>query len=71
MSDIETILKAIQLYDEMHPRPSSVNQLQACELLGKSHPTVRKMIRTGVIKLNECGDIPISEIDRVLAPRVA
>ncbi|MBN8285470.1 helix-turn-helix domain-containing protein [Zoogloea sp.] len=53
------------------PRPPHVTQVQACEMLGMSHPTVRKMIRTGKIKLNDAGLIPIVEIDRVLQPRNA
>lgn len=51
------------------PRPLHVTQVQACEMLGMSHPTVRKMIRTGKIKLNDAGLIPIVEIDRVLQPK--
>lgn len=70
-NEIEIALKAVQLYAEMHPRPPHVNQLQAGEMLGLSHVTVRKMIRSGVIRTNEVGMIPISEIDRVLAPRAA
>lgn len=53
------------------PRPLHVTQVQAREMLGLSHPTVRKMIRTGKIKLNDAGLIPIVEIDRVLQPRAA
>ena len=59
---------AVQLYAEMHPRPPHVNQQQASEMLGLSHVTVRKMIRAGTIKMNGAGQIPISEIDRVLRP---
>lgn len=64
---IETAVKAVQIYAETHPRPPHVTQKQACEMLGKSHVTVRKMVRLGLIKLNKFGDIPITEIDRVLA----
>lgn len=70
MSEIEIALKAIQLYAEQHPRPSHVNQLQAAQMLGVSHVTVRKLIRAGEIKMNAIGQIPIVEIDRALAPRV-
>lgn len=52
---------------EARPRPSQVTQEQAAEMLGLSHVTVRKLIRSGKIKLNGCGRIPVSEIDRVLA----
>lgn len=71
MSDLETAIKAVQLYAEMHPRPPHVNQQQAAEMLHLSHVTVRKLIRSKVIKTNEAGQIPISEIDRVLQPRSA
>lgn len=71
MSDLETAIKAVQLYAEMHPRPPHVNQQQAAEMLRLSHVTVRKLIRSKVIKTNEAGQIPISEIDRVLQPRAA
>ena len=66
---VDIAFKAIQLYAESHPRPSHVNQQQACELLGFSHPTVRKMIRTGTLRMNAAGMIPISEIDRAIAPK--
>lgn len=66
MDSVEIALKAIQLYHEMHPRPSQVSQGQAAEMLGRSHCTVRRMIRAGVIRMNACGMIPTSEIDRVL-----
>ena len=66
---IETAVKAVQIYAETHPRPPHVTQSQAAQMLGKCNLTVRRMIRAGVIKLNSCGDIPITEIDRVLAAR--
>ena len=53
---IEVAAKAVQIYAESHPRPLHVNQLQAAQMLNKSHVTVRKMIRAGVIRLNDCGD---------------
>lgn len=65
---LEIARLAVQLYAEMHPRPPHVNQQQAADMLHLSHVTVRKMIRAGTIKTNEAGLIPISEIDRVLAP---
>lgn len=71
MSDIEIALKAVQLYAEMHPRPPHVTQTQAADMIGMSRETIRKMIRQGRISTNEAGMIPISEIDRVLAPKAA
>ncbi len=63
---LQTALKAVQLYAELHPRPSHVTQTQAAELLGLSVSTVRKLVRSGTLKLNACGLIPISEIDKAL-----
>jgi hypothetical protein len=71
LSPVDIALKAVQIYAETHPRPPHVTQKQACKMLGLSHPTVRSMMRSGAIKLNECGLIPITEIDRVLAAKAA
>jgi hypothetical protein len=71
MSEIEMAIKAVQIYADMHPRPPHVTQVQAAEMIGLSRETIRKMIRTGKLKMNEVGMIPISEIDRVLAPKAA
>jgi hypothetical protein len=62
-------LTAIRLYADTHPRPTHVNQAQAGEMLGLSHVTVRRLIRAGEIRLNQCGLIPIEEIDRARAAR--
>lgn len=64
---LEIAIKAVQLYAESHPRPSHVTQTQAAEMLGISRWTVRRMIEAGTLKLNRCGLIPVSQIDRVLA----
>jgi excisionase family DNA binding protein len=64
---LQTALKAVQLYAELHPRPSQVTQTQAAELLGLSVSTVRKLVRSGTLKLNACGLISISEIDKALS----
>lgn len=71
MTALETAIQAVRIYAETHPRPAHVNQKQAAEMLGLSHVTVRKMIRTGEIRMNAAGMIPIVEIDRVLEPRAA
>lgn len=60
---------AVQRYAEMHPRPVQVTQTQAADMLGLCIHTVRKLIKNGSIRLNECGLIPISEVDNVLASR--
>jgi hypothetical protein len=39
----------------------------AAQMLSVSEPTVRKLIRAGKIRLNQCGLVPITEIDRALA----
>lgn len=55
--------RAVQLYAETHPRPIEVTQKTAGQMLGRSEPTIRKLIKTGAIKLNKGGLIPITEID--------
>jgi hypothetical protein len=50
-------------------RPASVTQTEAARMLKKSPPTIRKMVRAGVFKLNSLGNIPIEQIDEALMPR--
>lgn len=69
--DLETAIKAVEIYAARHPRPSHVTQKQAAEMTGRSEPTIRKMVRAGIFSLNEFGLIPIVEIDRALAKRAA
>lgn len=52
---------------EARPRPSSVTQKQAAEMLGVSHPTLTKLVRSGKLKLNGLGQIPVAQIDKLLA----
>lgn len=70
MSDIEMIerivKRAVLEAIESHPRPSHVNQITAAEMLEVSPATVSRLVHSGKLKLNDCGKIPISEIDRVL-----
>jgi DNA-binding Lrp family transcriptional regulator len=70
MSELDIARKDVQMYAETHPRPSQVTQKQAAEMLGLSEKTISNMVRTGRIKLNNLGYIPITEIDRVLEPTV-
>lgn len=63
MTEFGIALRAVQLYAEMHPRPTQVNQRQAAEMLGVSDRTIRNMIRRGTIKLNKCGLIPVEQVD--------
>jgi hypothetical protein len=60
---------AVRLYAETHPRPVQVTQTQAAEILGVSTRTVRRYIRTGHLKLNGCGYLPIAAIGAILAPQ--
>lgn len=71
MTELQIAIKAVQMYAEMHPRPTQVNQSQAAEMLGISYPTVRKLVRSGILPLNRCGLIPIEAIDRARAEQKA
>lgn len=66
MSEIEMLERAFQLYAARHPRPVQVNQKQAAEMLGVSPRTVHNLIKSGVLRLNKCGMIPIELIDAAL-----
>lgn len=63
---IDVALKAIELYATTHPRPPHVNQTQAAAMLNMSIPTVRKLVKSGALKMNKCGLIPITEIDKAI-----
>lgn len=69
MTPIDIAEAAIRRYAESHPRPPQVTQSQAAEMLHVSRPTVSRMIRAGTLRLNNCGMIPVSEIDRALAAK--
>jgi hypothetical protein len=70
MSELELVAyKAVRLYAETHPRPPHVTQKQAAAMLNRTEQTISAMVRDGRIKLNDCGMIPITEIDRVLQAR--
>lgn len=62
---LEIATAAVRLYAESHPRPTHVTQGQAAEMLGISRPTVRKLIKSGAIRLNSCGLIPVELVDMV------
>lgn len=68
MQPIDLAIKAVQIYAETHPRPAQVTQTQAAEMLGISRPTLTRMIKAGTVRLNSCGLVPITEIDRALEP---
>lgn len=72
MKEVLTIAsKAVQLYAESHPRPLHVTKTQAAEMLGISRPTLDKMMRAGLLRLNSFGLIPIGQIDEALSARKA
>ena len=72
MSDaLEIALKAVQLYAETHPRPIHVTQRQAAQMLEVSAPTVGRMIKSGQLRLNGAGLIPVGQIDALLMARSA
>lgn len=64
---LEIAVKAVEIFAARHPRPSHVTQRQAAEMLGRSEPTIRKMVRNGDFRLNACGLIPIEQVDRAIA----
>jgi DNA-binding transcriptional regulator LsrR (DeoR family) len=69
MSALDLAFQAVRLYAETHPRPSQVTQAQAAEMMHLSRATVSRMVRSGLLPLNKCGLIPITEIDLALQSR--
>lgn len=67
MREIEIARKAVQLYADTHPRPPHVSQKQAGEMLHLSQPTIRKLIKQGVLQLNKTGMIPVGMVDDALS----
>ena len=63
------ITQAVLLALSMRPRPTQVNQTQAAEMLGLSRITVGKLLRSGVLRLNACGLIPIEQVDAARSVR--
>ena len=60
---------AVRMYAETHPRPVHVTQKQGAEMLRISTPTMSRLVKAGVIKLDRCGLVPISEIDKALTTK--
>lgn len=44
-------------------RPASVTQADAARILGMSRPTISKMLKAGVFRLDRLGKIPMDQID--------
>lgn len=61
----EAVKKALASIKHTTNRPMSVTISQAAKMIGRSAPTVRKMVRSGTFSLNELGQIPVDQIDRV------
>jgi len=66
---LEVAFQAVRLYAETHPRPLHVTLGQAAEMLGTPMDSLMKMMSSQKLRLNDCGLIPIGDIDRVLASR--
>lgn len=66
---LEIAFQAVRLYAETHPRPLHVTLGQAAEMLGIPMDSLMKMMSGKKLRLNECGLIPIGDIDLVLASR--
>jgi prophage regulatory protein len=66
---LELAFQAVRLYAETHPRPLHVTLGQAAEMLGIPMESLMKMMSGKKLRLNECGLIPIGDIDLVLASR--
>lgn len=64
---LEVASKAVRMYAETHPRPPHVTQRQAAEMLHLSAPTVGKLVKSGRLRLNGTGLIPIAQVDALIA----
>ncbi|MBC8735622.1 DNA-binding protein [Paraburkholderia sp. UCT31] len=62
-------VRAVSIYAGRHPRPSQATAKQAGEMLNLSRPTVRKLMDAGKLRYNQCGLIPIEQVDALLACR--
>jgi len=55
--------RAIVEFEREPKRPPHVTQAVAADMLGLSRATVGKLVRTGELRLNGVGRIPIGQID--------
>lgn len=62
----EAVRKAMASIKPSANRPASVTIAQAAKMIGRSAPTVRKMVRSGAFRLNGLGQIPVDQIDQAL-----
>lgn len=66
---LELAFQAVRLYAETHPRPLHVTLGQAAEMLGVPMDSLMKLMSGKKLRLNECGLIPIGDIDLAIASR--
>jgi hypothetical protein len=66
---MEAAVAAVRLYAETHPRPPHVTQEQAADMLRVGKHKVCTLVKLGVLRVNACGRIPTSDVDRALAVR--
>lgn len=66
---LEVAFQAVRLYAETHPRPLHVTLGQTAEMLGIPMDSLMKLMSGKKLRLNDCGLIPIGDIDRLLASR--
>lgn len=66
---LEIAVQAVRLYAETHPRPPHVTQRQAAQMLDLSPPTIGRMVKSGQLRLNGAGLIPVGQVDAVLMAR--
>lgn len=66
---LDVAFQAVRLYAETHPRPMHVTLGQAAEMLGIPMDSLMKMMSGKKLRFNDCGLIPIGDIDQVLASR--
>lgn len=60
----QAVAEAIKkLPRENQPRPFHVNIKQACEMTGCGRSKIDGLIKSGILKLNQAGLIPIGQID--------
>ena len=65
---IRIALRAVQMHEARHPRPTHVNLIQAAEMLDVHPQTMRKILKHHGVIPNACGRYPIEVIDRLRAP---
>ena len=63
----QAVAKAIlRMPKRDQPRPFHVNIKQACEITGFGRTKIDTLLKTGILKLNKGGLIPISQIDELI-----